>query len=180
MKQQIYIFEFEFLFLLCEYAIRKIIFQKISIRLVLSNFALYFPQQHFQTCIWSKAEENINKLYILNALLMPATSNIMFFYTELNGNIFYRSISIEWSNSRPALVWWSGNTNVWLAERWNTYLLLVDGQLRALAGVRAPLHRLHGLGEPQQAVQRQQRHHHRQARVRQIQLQTQEIEKDLQ
>ena len=73
------LFEFEFLFLLCEYAIRKIIFQKISIRLVLSNFALYFPQQHFQTCIWSQAEENINKLYILNALLMPATSKIMFF-----------------------------------------------------------------------------------------------------
>ena len=67
-----------------------------------------------------------------------------------------------------------------MAESWNTYLSLVDGQLRALAGVRAPLHRLHGLGEPQQAVQRQQRHHHRQARVRQIQLQTQETEKDLQ
>ena len=65
------LFEFEFLFLLCEYAIRKIIFQKISIRLVLSNFALYFPQQHFQNLhlisSWGEYQQIIHFKCIIDA-----------------------------------------------------------------------------------------------------------------
>ena len=47
-----------------------------------------------------------------------------------------------------------------------------DDQLRELPGVRGTLHWLLWLGEDQQAVQRPERHHHRQDRVRQVQLQT--------
>ena len=47
-----------------------------------------------------------------------------------------------------------------------------DDQLRELPGVRGTLHRVLRLGEDQQAVQRPEHHHHRQDRVRQVQLQT--------